>query len=76
MTVYRVSGTRAYRGHTPGDTFIGELEPEVEARAIERGSITVESRQQVALDATRAVMPRGWISPDLSGHAPLKGARD
>jgi hypothetical protein len=73
LTLYRVSGPSAYLGHKPGDTFIGELEPEVEARAVRRGSITVENRQPVGLDATRATLPRGWISQEpLSDRQPAR----
>lgn len=39
-TRYTVTGPYAFGDHQPGDVFEEELDPELEARAIERGSIT------------------------------------
>lgn len=60
MSVYRVSGTARYQGHEPGTVFVGLLPPEAEARAVARGSIEIVAAGPVSLDATRAVLPRGW----------------
>jgi hypothetical protein len=40
-TTYKVTGTTAYMGHQPGETFEAELDPDAEQRALERGSIQV-----------------------------------
>lgn len=40
--------------------FVGELEPSIEVRAIERGAIEVVERGPILLDLTRATWPRGW----------------
>jgi hypothetical protein len=42
MTTYKVTGNTPFMGHEPGDTFDDDLDEALEARAVERGSITVE----------------------------------
>ncbi len=69
MSLYRVSGSQRYRGYSQGDIFVGELEPQIEARAVQRGSIEIVETGPVSLDATRAVLPRGWIQPLEEGVA-------
>lgn len=69
MTTYLVTGKHRYRGYDPGSTFIGELEPSIEARAIGRGSIEIVDRGPIQLDPTRAALPRGWAT-----DGPPKGA--
>jgi hypothetical protein len=44
MTVYKVTGPTAFRGHEPGEEFEDELSPEQEKRAKARGSIRVVKR--------------------------------
>ena len=39
MTEYQVTGERAWGGYQPGETFEADLDPDVERRAIARGSI-------------------------------------
>lgn len=63
MSFYRVTGRQRYRGYSPGEIFVGELEPQIEARAVARGSIEVVEAGPVSLDATRATLPRGWVTP-------------
>ena len=38
-TTYTVTGSTPFDDHQPGETFEAELDPELEERAIERGSI-------------------------------------
>jgi|GEM_PF-3482976 len=38
---YRVGGAHNVLGHEPGSTFKAELDPEYEARLVERGSLSV-----------------------------------
>jgi hypothetical protein len=40
MTKYKVTGPTAFMGFQPGETFEADLEPGLEERALERGSIT------------------------------------
>lgn len=49
MTLYRVTGMSAYRGHNPGDFFEASLDELVEARAVRRGCISVVERSKVSL---------------------------
>jgi hypothetical protein len=44
VTLYKVTGQTAYRGHKPGEEFEAEIAPEAERRAKERGSIRVLKR--------------------------------
>ena len=39
-TTYTVTGSTPFDDHQPGETFEAELDPELEERALERGSIT------------------------------------
>jgi hypothetical protein len=43
-TTYKVVGLTAFQGHQPGDEFDADLDPELERRAKERGSIRVVKR--------------------------------
>ena len=38
-TTYTVTGSTAFDDHQPGETFEADLDPELEERALERGSI-------------------------------------
>lgn len=64
--IYRVSGRQKFLGYAPGETFVAELDSGVEERAIARGSIEIVEEAEVALDATRASLPRGWIPKSSS----------
>jgi hypothetical protein len=44
MTTYKVTGGAPFQGHAPGETFEAELDPDLERRARERGSIRVVRR--------------------------------
>jgi hypothetical protein len=41
-TTYKVTGSTAYKGVQPGETFEADLAEDEERRALERGSIQVE----------------------------------
>ncbi len=43
-TTYKVSGLTRFMGYAPGETFEADLDPELERRAKERGSIRVVKR--------------------------------
>src|SRR4029077_11166479 len=40
-TTYKVTGPTAFMDHQPGETFEADLDPDLEERALERGSIEV-----------------------------------
>lgn len=40
-TTYKVTGSTAFDDHQPGEEFDADLDPDHEARAIERGSIEI-----------------------------------
>ena len=40
-TTYKVSGLTAFDDHQPGEEFDADLDEDLEARAIERGSIEI-----------------------------------
>jgi len=46
MTKYVVSGPVAFDDHAPGEEFEADLDPDLEARALERGSIEIVSGQR------------------------------
>ena len=50
MTLYKVTGPTAFRGHRPGEEFEAELEPDLERRAKARGSIRVVRREPTKTD--------------------------
>jgi hypothetical protein len=58
--VYLVTGPREYRGHKPGETFEAKLEPNVEHRAIRRGSIRLLRRVTPALVPGSYTLPDDW----------------
>lgn len=63
MTVfglYRVAGSRAYRGHEPGTEFSARLDPRVESRALARGNIVLLDRIVPALEPGSFRLPREW----------------
>ena len=53
---YRVVGSREYRGHKPGETFIGNVERRAAGRAILRGDI-------VHLEPVTPELPPAWGLP-------------
>jgi len=63
MGVYRVAGTRRYRGHEPGTEFGALLKPLAEARAIARGDLELLERIEPTIEPGTFRLPRGWITP-------------
>ena len=49
-TAYKVTGPTAFRGHSPGSELEADLDPGLERRAKERGSIRVVKRGEEAAD--------------------------
>lgn len=49
MSVYKVTGPTAYRGHQPGEIFEAMLDPLAEVRALRRGNIRLLERSKTAL---------------------------
>jgi hypothetical protein len=43
-TTYKVTGPTSFQGHQPGEEFDANLDPELERRAKQRGSIRVVQR--------------------------------
>ena len=60
---YLVTGTRAYRGHEPGTTFEARLNPNAEARAIQRGDIQLLRHVTPSLQEGSVTFPDGWLPP-------------
>lgn len=58
MTVYRVTGTRAYRGHAPGATFEAVLTPDSEQRALKFGAIELVERSAPGIRPGSYRLPR------------------
>ncbi len=63
MTLYRVSGVRAFRGHAPGAQFEARLDPLHEKRAVARGDITVIDPTPVSIRPGSYALPAGWLNP-------------
>jgi hypothetical protein len=66
--IYRVAGSRAYRGHEPGTEFGARLEPLAEARAIRRGSIELVDRMTPELERGSFSLPREWQTTKEDGR--------
>ena len=45
MTVYKVTGNVPFDVHKPGEVFEADLDEDLEARAIERGSISISKEK-------------------------------
>lgn len=58
--VYRVSGTRRYRGHEPGTEFSALIDSTVEGRLIGRGVIEVVDGLRPMLERGSFRLPDGW----------------
>ena len=58
VSIYRVVGSRRYRGHRPGDLFEATLETRAEARAIGRGDIEVIERSRPSVQPGSYQLPR------------------
>ena len=58
---YMVKGSMAYRGHQPGEEFVGSLDVNVERRAVDRGSIVLLERVTPAITPGSCTLPEGWL---------------
>jgi hypothetical protein len=68
LGVYEVTSRRGYRGHLPGQVFEAVLDPNAEARAINRGSIRLLERVEANLPAGKYRLPTGWpITAERNG---------
>lgn len=45
LKTYLVTGHSKYRGHAPGEKFVADLEPDVEARALRRKNVEIISEE-------------------------------
>jgi hypothetical protein len=66
VTVYKVTGRQRYLGYPIGETFVAQLEPDAEARAVARGAIQVIDSTAPTVEAERLTMPRGKEGTDGS----------
>lgn len=66
---YRVTGSRAYRGHAPGSVFDAVMPASVEARAVRRGSVELVERITPALQEGSYELPSGWLDELATGGA-------
>lgn len=62
MSVYVVTGPRAYRGHQPGSTFEASLDPLAAQRALDRGAIQVVEQSRPSLQPGSVTVPPGWLT--------------
>jgi hypothetical protein len=60
VTVYRVEGRLAYRGHPAGSVFEATLEQAAEARAVGRGAIRILERSTPSIKQGSYRLPAGW----------------
>ena len=78
MTIYLVNGPCRYRDHDIGDTFEATLEPDVEARALSIGTISIHDPTPSGLRPGSWTLPRGWLTNENTepphGGFSLKGA--
>ena len=51
---YKVTGSTAYRGHQPGDTFEADLTDDEKRRAMDRGSIATVTKKPAVKEAKDA----------------------
>lgn len=72
---YLVTGKRQYRWHAPGTTFEAILDPDAEARAIERGSIKVIEVVQPELQNGSYQLPDDWPRPAADEQPEAKASR-
>ena len=71
MSVYKVTGRFAYRGHQPGETFTAKLDQATEIRAIQRGNIVVIDSSPTRLRPGSYRLPDGWQTEPIA--APKRG---
>jgi hypothetical protein len=63
VTVYQVTGRRAYREHMPGSVFESMLDPAAETRALARGDIEILERSLTTIRPGSYRLPTGWTRP-------------
>jgi hypothetical protein len=66
--VYRVSGSRRYRGHEPGTEFSALIEPGIASRLIGRGVIEIVDGLRPMLERGSFVLPIGWDTETGAGR--------
>lgn len=82
MTVYRVTGGRAYHDVQPGEVFEASLDPQAELRAVRRGSVVIIDDTPPGIRPGSYQPPAGWephSTPPRDAQAAslsLKGATD
>jgi hypothetical protein len=59
-----VTGTREYRGHTPGAVFEAILDPAAAQRAIDRGDIKLLRHVTPSLAPGSYRLPPDWLKPE------------
>lgn len=69
MTMYLVTGPRAYHDVRPGRTFEANLDPGAERRAIARGSIKILDATPPGLVPGAYRPPHGWATRAHNGGA-------
>lgn len=62
--LYKVVGSRCYRGHQPGDLFEAILDNRAEARAIGRGDIELVDRIRFTVKPGSYRLPRKETTSD------------
>lgn len=62
--IYKVTGSRPFRDHKPGETFSAVLEPIVERRAVARGNIVLLERITPSLQPGSYRLPRDWSTSE------------
>lgn len=72
--VYKVTGSRPYRGHEPGTVFEACLAPGPEQRAICRGDITLLERVTPDLAPGSYRLPPDWPGPVTDNTEAPEGA--
>ena len=67
--IYKVTGSRSYRGHEPGTEFTAQLDRNAQIRAVNRGDILLLEWIIPALEPGSVTFPDGWLaSPEQSDH--------
>ena len=62
--LFKVVGSRRYRGHQPGDLFEAKLDNRAEARAIGRGDIVLVERIVPTVQPGSYTFPAGWANQE------------
>jgi hypothetical protein len=62
--LYLVCGSRAYRGHQPGETFEANIERNAERRAVQRRDIRLLERITPTIQPGSFTLPHGWLTQE------------